>query len=217
VSGERADLIAITGDFLTLRTQRDWSPVIRFIERLRAAEGVYACLGNHDVEVADELTASLRAGGVTVLRDEVAWLSERDGRHPVAIGGLEWRAGRDAQQGYGRAFAGICAAAGGDGPAIALCHQPSAFRSVPPAFGGIMLAGHLHGGQIGVSWGHGGVSILRLFGKYDQGLFARGRAWLYSHRGTGVYGFPLRVGVPAEIAVLTLAPAADAGQGGGAW
>lgn len=41
---------------------------------------------------------------------------------------------------------------------------------------------------------------------YDQGLFVRGRARLYSHRGTGVYGFPLRIGVPFEIAVLDLVP-----------
>ena len=45
---------------------------------------------------------------------------------------------------------------------------------------------------------------------YDQGLFVCGKAKLYSHRGTGVYGFPLRLGVPAEIAVLDLVPAAEA-------
>ena len=69
-----------------------------------------------------------------------------------------------------------------------------------------MLAGHLHGGQIGVFWRGRGVSVLRPFGLYDQGLFARGAARLYSHRGTGLYGFPLRLGVPAEIAVLDLVP-----------
>lgn len=217
VSSESGDVVALTGDFLTLRTQQDWAPLLRFVERLRAPEGVFACLGNHDVEVADELSATLRASGVTVLRDEVAWLQNGDGRAPVAVAGLDWRAGRGQQHEYARAFAKLCEAAGHDGPAVVLCHQPSAFRVAPPAFGGIVLAGHLHGGQVGISWGDRGVSVLRLFGMYDQGLFARGRGWLYSHRGTGVYGFPMRIGVPSEIVVLNLVPVGADRTGEGSW
>ena len=36
VTKERGDLIAITGDFLTLRAQNNWSPLLRFVEQLRA-------------------------------------------------------------------------------------------------------------------------------------------------------------------------------------
>jgi predicted MPP superfamily phosphohydrolase len=217
VSGENGDVVAITGDFLTLRTQQDWAPLLRFAERLHAPEGVYACLGNHDVEVADELAATLRARGVKVLRDEVAWLQNGDGRAPVAVAGLDWRAGRGQQRAYADAFETVCNAAGRQGPAVVLCHQPAAFRVAPPGFGGIVLAGHLHGGQVGISWGDRGVSVLRLFGMYDQGLFARGQAWLYSHRGTGVYGFPMRIGVPSEIVVLNLVPEGAGTSGGHAW
>lgn len=217
VSQEGGDVIAITGDFLTLRTQHDWRPILRFVERLDAPEGVYACLGNHDVEVADELSATLRASGVTVLRDEVAWLRSRDGADPIAVAGLDWRSGRGQQRAYADAFETLCSAAGQKGPAVVLCHQPSAFRVAPPAFGGIVLAGHLHGGQVGISWRGRGMSLLRLFGMYDQGLFVRGKAWLYSHRGTGVYGFPMRMGVPSEIAVLSLVPDGADPTGGDAW
>ena len=38
----------------------------------------------------------------------------------------------------------------------------------------------------------------------DHGLWARGTDRLYVHRGTGHYGFPLRVGVPAEESLLRL-------------
>jgi predicted MPP superfamily phosphohydrolase len=38
----------------------------------------------------------------------------------------------------------------------------------------------------------------------DHGLWARGRDRLYVHRGTGHYGFPLRVGVPAEQSLLRI-------------
>ena len=40
----------------------------------------------------------------------------------------------------------------------------------------------------------------------DHGLFARGSNRLYVHRGTGFYGFPLRVGVPGEHSLLELVP-----------
>ncbi|MEZ5284790.1 MAG: metallophosphoesterase [Vicinamibacterales bacterium] len=217
VASEAGDIVAITGDFLTLRSQRDWTPLLQFVERLQPPEGVFACLGNHDVEVADELSATLQASGVRVLRDEVAWLPGRDGLAPVPIAGLDWHVGRQPQRAYARAFADVWKAAGPDGPSIVLCHQPEAFRTAPPAFGGIMLAGHLHGGQVGISWRGRGVSLLRLFGMYDQGLFARGHGRLYSHCGTGVYGFPMRLGVPAEIAVLTLVPAGADDADGRAW
>jgi predicted MPP superfamily phosphohydrolase len=38
----------------------------------------------------------------------------------------------------------------------------------------------------------------------DHGLWALGRNRLYVHRGTGHYGFPIRVGVPPEESVLAV-------------
>jgi predicted MPP superfamily phosphohydrolase len=36
----------------------------------------------------------------------------------------------------------------------------------------------------------------------DHGLFGHGSNRLYVHRGTGFYGFPLRIGVPGEASLL---------------
>ena len=210
VMRERGDLIALTGDFLTLRTLQDWSPLLRFVKLLEARDGTYACLGNHDVAVADKLSADLNNHGVRVLRNDIVWLNGSNGQPPLAIAGLDWQSGRERRDRYAQAFTKMCDMAGAGGPAVMLCHQPAVFRLAPPGFGGIMLSGHLHGGQVGFTWGATGWSVLRLFGMYDQGLFAEGKAKLYSHRGTGVYGFPLRIGVPAEIAVLDLMPEPDA-------
>jgi predicted MPP superfamily phosphohydrolase len=45
---------------------------------------------------------------------------------------------------------------------------------------------------------------LRLFGDAipDHGFWARGTDRMYVHRGTGHYGFPLRLGVPAEESLI---------------
>ena len=53
--------------------------------------------------------------------------------------------------------------------------------------------------SLGIDW-----TVLSRTRWPDHGLFARGRSRLYVHRGTGFYGFPLRVGVPGEASVLEL-------------
>jgi predicted MPP superfamily phosphohydrolase len=86
---------------------------------------------------------------------------------------------------------------------LVLLHDPGAFRHLSEGEGDLVLSGHTHGGQLGlVSLGvpH---TVLRLFVDVpDHGLWARGRDRLYVHRGTGHYGFPLRIGVPAEESLL---------------
>ena len=68
------------------------------------------------------------------------------------------------------------------------------------------LSGHTHGGQIGlVSLGLDWTVLAMSKGRFpDHGLFARGASRLYVHRGTGFYGFPLRLGVPGEASLLEL-------------
>ena len=58
-------------------------------------------------------------------------------------------------------------------------------------------------GQLGlVSLGLPHTVLRLLVDMPDHGLWARGRDRLYVHRGTGHYGFPLRLGVPAEESLL---------------
>jgi len=76
-----------------------------------------------------------------------------------------------------------------------------------------VLSGHTHGGQVGlVSLGLPWTMMRVFMNAPDHGFWARGSDRLYVHRGTGHYGFPLRLGVPAEESVLfvhaaTLRPA----------
>ena len=89
---------------------------------------------------------------------------------------------------------------------IVMLHDPGAFKHLPDGEADLVLSGHTHGGQIGLvslgfSW-----TVLRLFGITlpDHGFWARGRDRMYVHRGTGHYGFPLRIGVPSEESVLSV-------------
>jgi predicted MPP superfamily phosphohydrolase len=204
------DVIFLTGDFLTMESQADAGALTAALEPLRAMPGkVFACHGNHDHEAPETVARALAENGVRLLVDDECTLETEAGPLQIVGSDFVWR-DREAH------LARVCKAhprkAGMT--RIILLHDPGAFRHLPEGEGDLVLAGHTHGGQVGLlslglSW-----TFLRLFGLKlpDHGFWARGRDRLYVHRGTGHYGFPLRLGVPSEESVVRvhrLAPAAE--------
>ncbi|MFW6067039.1 MAG: metallophosphoesterase [Myxococcota bacterium] len=202
----RPDLIVLTGDLLTMDTNRAPRALAEALEPLRAMEGrVFACRGNHDLEAPETVAHGLREAGVRLLVDEAVVVRTPAG--PVQVLGIDhhWR-GRAAH------LRRVCA----EHPRVpgalrlVLLHDPGAFRRLPEGEGDLVLSGHTHGGQVGLvslglPW-----TMLRLFVDMpDHGLWARGPDRLYVHRGTGHYGYPLRVGVPAERSLLQVWWGAD--------
>jgi predicted MPP superfamily phosphohydrolase len=73
----------------------------------------------------------------------------------------------------------------------------------------LTLSGHTHGGQVQVEILDRRISPARFITPYIAGLFHRPMAGgphasLYVNRGLGTIGTPIRLGVPPEIALLTL-------------
>lgn len=78
------------------------------------------------------------------------------------------------------------------------------------------MAGHTHGGQVKVEIVDHSVTPARLITPFVAGLYhlpmngqatsGNGfhKAALYVNRGLGTFGFPVRLGVPPEITLLTL-------------
>ncbi len=195
------DLVLLTGDFLTMESQRDAEPLGRAFEPLRALSGrTFACHGNHDHEAPESVANALARNGIALLVDAAHEVETRVGK--VQIVGMDFvRRGRDAH------LARVCAAHPRKPgvPRIVLLHDPGAFRHLPHGEGDLVLSGHTHGGQLGlVSLGLAWTVVRQFFGNKipDHGFWARGKDRLYVHRGTGHYGFPLRLGVPAEESVV---------------
>jgi predicted MPP superfamily phosphohydrolase len=194
------DLIVLTGDFLTMESQKDPELLRRALEPLRGLPGrVVACFGNHDHEAPVTVKQALADNGVTLLIDDEVDVDTDAGR--VQIVGMDF-VRRDRAAHLER----VCR----EHPRrpgmtrIILLHDPGAFRHLPEGEGDLVLSGHTHGGQIGLvsfglSW-----TFLRLFGVKipDHGFWGRGRDRLYVHRGTGHYGFPIRLGVPSEESIV---------------
>jgi len=99
-----------------------------------------------------------------------------------------------------------------DMPNVLLSHNPNSFRRAAELGIELSLAGHTHGGQIKVEIVDRSVSPARLITPFVAGLYrlpiatsTNGqKAALYVNRGLGTFGFPVRIGVPPEITLLTL-------------
>jgi predicted MPP superfamily phosphohydrolase len=193
------DLVLLTGDFLTMESQSDPELLSAALAPLKALQGrCFACFGNHDHEAPATVRSALERAGVTLLVDEARELETPAG--PIQILGMDF-VWRERKEHLARVSAAYPRKPGY--LRIVLLHDPGAFRHLPEGEADLALSGHTHGGQVGLvslglKW-----TLMRVFvNAPDHGFWARGSDRLYVHRGTGHYGFPLRLGVPAEESML---------------
>jgi predicted MPP superfamily phosphohydrolase len=201
-NAERPDLVLHTGDFLTHRSGDFDLPLYEALAQISAPFGQWASLGNHDFDDPSRLVARLAGAGVTTLRNRLATISI-EGR-PLEIAGIDflfWRPQREST------YENIIAAWGGrtTTPRLLLNHDPRTFSELPLGAADLVLSGHTHGGHVGVQLGPSqAFTVMQLVGIPDQGIFRRGDMQMFVTRCVGFYGYPIRLGIPPEIAILTL-------------
>ncbi len=202
VNGARPDVVMHTGDFLTHRPGNFDEPLYEALARVTAPFGQWGCLGNHDFDDASRLVRRLRDAGVRVLRQHVVPLQIAG--QPLEIAGLDFLFDPLARdETYTRLVDGLGPRTGA--PRILLNHDPRAFRQIPTRTADLVLSGHTHGGHIGVQLGPShAVTVVGLLGIPDQGVYERDDMRLFVTRCVGFYGYPMRVGIPPEIAILVL-------------
>ncbi len=197
------DLVALTGDFLTMESMGSPGCLEQALLPLGPiADRCVAIFGNHDHEAPDHVTSAMRQLGIPLLIDDEHCFSTEAGA--VQVVGSDF-VSRNHSEHLESLLARFPRRE--DHLRMLLLHDPVGFHALPRDEVDLVLSGHTHGGQVGlVSLGLDWTVLSRSRWP-DQGLFARGRSRLYVHRGTGFYGFPLRVGVPPEHSVLEISPA----------
>lgn len=198
VAAADPDLVLLTGDFLTMESQHTPDHLTRALAPLKPLSGrTFACRGNHDLEAPHIVEQALTVNGIELLIDTSREVGTPWGKVDIVSFDFVFR----DRKGH---IAGVASRhpRRSDALRIGLLHDPGAFRHVPPGTADLVLSGHTHGGQLGLLSLGGSWTVPRIVDMPDHGLWARGRDRLYVHRGTGHYGFPLRLGVPAEEGLL---------------
>ena len=202
-NGLSPDLIVLTGDFVTSKlwgvstsNLANAEKCARILERLHAPLGVFACLGNHDLGVdAYGITQILGGHRIQVVRNSVQPVE----RHGARL----WMAGLDDCL-YGIPDPDRTLAQVPRGEfTILLVHEPDIADQMIAYPVDLQLSGHSHGGQVRLPW-LGAPYLPPMARKYPWGLHRISRLQLYSNRGIGTIGLPIRFNDPPEVTLLTL-------------
>ncbi len=195
-----ADAVVITGDLVD-GSVHALSDDVAPLADLRARHGVFFATGNHEYySGVDAWVAELRRLGLTVLLDEHRVL-DHDGARLVLAGVTDHSAARMHPRHTSDPVKALAGAPEGL-PRILLAHQPRSAAAAAEAGFDLQLSGHTHGGQF-VPWNF----LVPLQQPFTHGLRRWGRLQVYTSRGTGYWGPPLRLGAPSEITRIVLRPA----------
>jgi predicted MPP superfamily phosphohydrolase len=184
------DLVCLAGDYVDTDTHHAW--IGPTLGRLRAAEAKLAILGNHDKDYDPErVRAELAAAGYTVLGNGWRELTVR-GVRCVAVGheGPWFAPGPDL-------------AAPASPFRLCLSHTPDNFYWGQANGIGLMLCGHVHGGQVRLPV-VGSIFVPSVYGRrFDDGVFEAGGTVMVVNRGLSGKE-PLRFRCHPQVVRITL-------------
>lgn len=190
------DVVVIAGDFVdgTVPVHGD---DLRPLAELKSRYGVFGVPGNHEYYSGyEEWMGFLPTLGIRMLANEHVVTG---GGSVVLAGVTDPVAGMMGQErpDIGKALAGSPAGV----VRILASHQPRLAPEAARHGVDLQLSGHTHGGMV--------AGIDRIVARFNEGfvsgLYTVGTMKLYVSNGAGIWnGFPVRIGVPAEIVLIRL-------------
>jgi predicted MPP superfamily phosphohydrolase len=192
----KPDLVCVTGDLVS--HPRGEALLRDLLGRL---ERPYVVLGNHDVALTrDPFSAAaelhdLRATAA-LLEDEAAFVELRGRRvQLVGVDPRSYRARRSVPARLADEAADV---------RILLCHFPAIWRTLPDGTFHIVLAGHLHAGQLVLPYPGGRITLAHPNAREVSGLYRRGGTVLHVSPGLGTTLVPFRFCARPEVTELVL-------------
>lgn len=211
---QQPDLIFVAGDMLTARPGKSPEAALQLLDTLVKEYPVYYGNGNHEYRIkiypetygdmAERYGQALSEMGIEPLVNSHVILAE----YGLAIYGLEigkkYYKRFHVQEMETDYLPRILGQASGGSYTVLLAHDPDYFPQYAAWGADLVLSGHVHGGVVRVPILNRGViaPTLRLFPKYDGGIFKEGKSTMVLSRGLGMHTIPLRLFNPAELWVV---------------
>lgn len=193
----QADVIVITGDFVSSLVHEEANIIETELAPLSAPLGVYGIMGNHDWwNDRKVVRRAVEQAGLTMLQNERVPLIRAG--ETLYLAGIDdfWQGKADLS----KALTSLTA----DARVILLAHEPD-YADLAARDPRILLqlSGHSHGGQVRLPF-IGPLELPRYAHRYPLGLQKAGDLWVYTNRGIGVTGLPVRFNCRPEVTLLTL-------------
>jgi uncharacterized protein len=189
------DLILLGGDFVHWERHIPLMADVLLTD-LRARDGIYAVLGNHDYWAnADGVIAAMTAKGARFITNRS--IAIRRGHDRLAVLGIDeiYRGTPDLDAAFALVEANV--------PCIGLSHHPDIIDKLDGRRLDLLLCGHTHGGQIRFPFFGSVVVPSKHEGRYASGFHRVDDVLMYVSRGIGAIP-PLRILCKPEVATFTL-------------
>lgn len=216
VNDQQSDCILFTGDLVNNKAD-EMLPWKDLFGQLKAKDGIYSVLGNHDYgdyiewNSAEDKSRNLenlkeiqREMGFKLLLNESTYL-EKNGQRLALVGVENWGKGGFKKAGdLKRATEGLDK----NDFKILMSHDPSHWEEVvlnDDMHVHLTLSGHTHGMQFGIEipgWIKWSPVSWRY--KYWAGIYKEKNQYINVNRGFGYLAYPGRVGIWPEITVIEL-------------
>lgn len=200
------DYLCIAGD-MTVKNGMYMSQMLYFLATLARSYRIYYAPGNHEIQMPEyaKYKRQLREIGVQYLDNKVLPIGGN-----VMLYGLNmpeywyhkfWQK-RELKKEHLQSVFGVCRE---DCFSILLAHNPEYAKQYAEWGADLTLSGHIHGGIVRLPRLGGVISpSLKLFPKYDAGLYCENGKSLIVSRGLGLHHFKFRLFNHPELSVINL-------------
>ncbi len=215
----KPDFVILAGDMITSYMQSSYNSDVTFsfLRELSKRHTVYYGVGNHEQRYKaeprkfpgkyDELVNFVKSCGIIFLSDESIDVPGNN----IRIMGFDIPIENYRRGVRSRLPEGILTDKFGKIDKgkynILIAHTPDYFEEYAKYGPDLVLSGHLHGGIIALPGVGGLISPqLRLFPKYDRGLFQKNDTRMVVSRGIGWHSLPIRLFNRAEMVCIDIKP-----------
>lgn len=216
IRNENPAVVFVAGDLLTSTREPQMDAALSLLDELTKKYPVYYANGNHEhrlkldpdyyADAYERYSTMIKSFGVHLLENTCSRLTVE--RLDMTVWGLElpksyFRRGGSREPGVAE-IETLLGPKPDDGSFhVLLAHHPGYFSSYAGWGADLTLSGHLHGGIVRLPFFGGVISPqMRLFPRYDRGLYTLDGRRLVVSAGLGSHTVNLRINNPPELVVI---------------